>query len=67
MYTKSDNIEIVSGTETNYINNELFISFLIRYHEGLETKMKGSSFIFDDVDLLYYHLHQISLNRGGHT
>ena len=27
--------------------------------------MKGSSFTFKEVDLLYYHLHKISLNRGG--
>ena len=26
--------------------------------------MKGSSYIFDKVDLLEYHLHKISLNRG---
>ena len=38
---------------------------LRRYHEGLETKMKGSEFIFESVDSLYYSLHKISLNRGG--
>ena len=65
MHTKSDNIEIMSGTETNDIINELFKSFLRRYQEGLETKMKGSSFIFERVDLLDYYLHKISLNRGG--
>ena len=27
--------------------------------------MKGREFIFDSVDLLYYKLHKISLNRGG--
>ena len=27
--------------------------------------MKGSSLIFERVDLLYYHLHKINLNRGG--
>ena len=27
--------------------------------------MKGSSFTFDRADLLEYHLHKISLNRGG--
>ena len=59
MHTKSDNIE------TNDIINELFKSFLRRYQEGLETKMKGSEFIFESVDLLYYSLHKISLNRGG--
>ena len=48
-------------TETPDIINELFKSFLRRYQEGLETKMKGSSDIFESVDLLYYHLHKISL------
>ena len=65
MYTKSDNIEIMNGAETSDAINELFKSFLRRYQDGLETKMKGSSFIFEKVDLLYYHLHKISLNRGG--
>ena len=27
--------------------------------------MKGSSFIFECIDLLEYHLHKISLNRGS--
>ena len=35
------------------------------YQEGLEEKMRGSDFVFDSVDLLYYNLHKISLNRGG--
>ena len=38
MHTKSDNIEIMNGIETNDIVNELFKSFLRRYQEGLETK-----------------------------
>ena len=65
MYTKSDNIEIMNGTETSDAINELFRSFLRRYQEGLETKMRGSSFIFERVDFLYYYLHEISLNRAG--
>ena len=65
MYTKSDNIEIMSGTETSDAINKTFKSFLKRYQEGLETKMRGSSFIFERVDSLYYHLHKISLNRGS--
>ena len=55
----------MSGTEISDAINELFKSFLKRYQEGLETKMKGSSFIFERVDLLYYYLHKISLNRVG--
>ena len=65
MHTKSDNIEILMGSETNDVINELFESFLKKYQEGLETKMKGSEFVFESVDLLYYSLHKISLNRGG--
>ena len=65
MHTKSDNVEIMNGIETNDIIKELFKSFFTRYQEGLETKMEGSSFVFDSVDLLYYKPHKISLNRGG--
>ena len=65
MYTKSNNAEIISGIETDDIINELFKSFLKKYQEGLETKMEGSNFIFESVDLLYYSLHKISLNNGG--
>ena len=65
MYTKSDNIVIMSGRDTNDVINELFNSFVKRYQEGLETKMKRSSYTFERVDLLEYHFHKISLNRGS--
>ena len=65
MIRKSDNVEIRSGTETKEAINELFNSFLRRYQEGLETKMKGSGYRFEKVDLLEYHLHKVSLNRGS--
>ena len=65
MRTKSNNIEIIMGNETDEIIKELFESLLQRYQEGLEEKIKGSKFVFDSVDLLHYNLHKISLNRGG--
>ena len=65
MYTKSNNIEIMNGIETNDIINELFESFLKRYQEELEKKKNGSNFVFESVDLIYHKLHKISLNRGG--
>ena len=65
MHTKSDNVEIMTGTDTNEAINELINSFMKRYQEGLETKMKGSSYIFESIDLLEYHLNKISLNRGS--
>ena len=65
MNSKSDNVKIMLGNKTDDIIKELFESFKKRYQEGLETKMKGSPFVFESVNLLYYRLHQISLNRGG--
>ena len=65
MHTKSDNITIMIGIETEDAINELFNTFRKRYQEGLETKMRGSSFTFERIDLLEYHLHKISLNRGS--
>ena len=65
MHTKSDNIEIMIGTDTSNAINELIDSFMKRYQEGLETKMIGSSSIFERIDSLEYHLRKISLNRGS--
>ena len=64
MHQKSDNIEIMMGSETDNIINELIDSFLQIYLEGLEESMRGSEFIFDSVDLLYFHLQKTSLKRG---
>ena len=60
----SDNIEIMMGSEAYDIIDELFECFLQNYPKGLEESMNGSEFIFKSVDLLYYHLHKISLKRG---
>ena len=65
MYSKSDDITIMRCAETEEITNELVNTFRKRYQEGLETKMRGSSFTFERIDLLEYHLHKISLNRGS--
>ena len=62
---KNDNVEIMMGYETDDIIKELFESFKKSDQERLETKMKGSQFVSESVDLLYYSLHKISLNRGG--
>ena len=42
MHTKSDNIEIIIGSETGEIIKELFESLLQRYQEGLEESMRES-------------------------
>ena len=65
MHLKSDNIEIMISYETDEIIKELFKPLFQNCQEGLEERMKGSEFIFDKVDLLYYRCLKISLNRGG--
>ena len=65
MHTKSDNKEIMIGSDTNEVIKELFKSLLQRYQEGLLEKMSGSEFEFDGIHLLYYDFNKISLNRGG--
>ena len=65
MHTKNNNIEIMIGSDTNEVIEELLKSLLQRYQENLEEKMRGSEFVFDGVNMLYYDLNKISLNRGG--
>ena len=65
MNSKSDNIEIIIVSETDEIIEELFKSLLQRYQKDLEESVKGSEFILDGVDLLYYKCYKISLSKGG--
>ena len=65
MHAKSHNVEIVMGNETDEIIEKLFESFLQKYRERLEEKMRKSEFIFESFALLHYNLHKISVNRGG--
>ena len=65
MHTKSDNTEIMTGSDTNEVIEELFKSLLQRYQKGLQEKMRGSEFEFDGVNFLYYDFNKISLNRDG--
>ena len=65
MHTKSDNEEIMVGSDTSDVIKELFKSFLQRYQEGLQEKIKGSDVEFDGVNLLYYDFNKISLNSSG--
>ena len=65
MRTKSDNVAVMMGSETDEVIEELLKSFLQRYQEGLEESTRGSKFIFDCVETLYHDLNKISLSRGG--
>ena len=46
MHTRSDNEEFMNGDDTNEIVKRLFESFLQKYEENLQIKMKGSDILF---------------------
>ena len=64
MHTKSNNVEIMMGSETDEIIKDLFESFLQKYQEVLEESMRESEFAYDSVDALYYNLNKVGLSRG---
>ena len=63
-HAKSVNIEIMIGSKTDEVIEELFESLLKRYQKDVEESMRGSEFVFDGVNALYYDFNKISLSRG---
>ena len=61
MYTRSDNEEFMNGSDTDEVIKLLFESFLQKYEENLQEKMKGSDFEFDGVNFLYYDFNKTSI------
>ena len=65
MYTRSRNIEVMSSKETDEIIKKLFESLLQNYPKTLEKPMRGSEFVRDSIDLLYYRFQKIGFKRDG--
>ena len=63
MHSKSGNIEVMINDEADKVIKELFDSLKNRYQNNLES-MKGSEFVVDHVQVLYYKCHKIDPNRG---
>ena len=63
MYTKSDNVEIMLGDDSDDIIEQLFKSLLQKYEENLQNIMRGSNFEFNSVNFLYYDFNKTSINR----
>ena len=61
MYTRIDNEEFMNGNDTNEIIKLLFESFLQRFEENLQEKMRGSDFEFDCINFFYYHFNKSSI------
>ena len=56
MYTRS---------ETEEITEKLIMSLLQKYQDNLQNKMRGSDFIFNGVNYLFYHFNRITISKGG--
>ena len=54
MHSTSNNIKFTSYDVASEVVDELFKSVRSRYQVNLETSIRGSDFIFDSVQLLYY-------------
>ena len=58
-------MNILHAVDTNGVINELFDTFFERYQKELETKMTGSSYFFEKVEPLQYHLNKVTLKGGS--
>ena len=65
MYTRSDNVEIMFGDDSDDIIEQRFESLLQKHEEKLQNKKRGSEFEFDGVNFSYYDFNKTSINRGG--
>ena len=65
MYTRSFCKEIMSGSETEEIMEKLIMQLLQKYQDNLQNKVKGSDFIFNAVNYLFYDLNRITISKSG--
>ena len=65
MHSSSYNIKFTSYSEVNDVIKKLFKSLRSKHQDGFETSMKGSDFIFDSVQLIYYQkCSKVNFKRG---
>ena len=65
MHSTSDNIKFSPCNDANEVVNEPFESLHSKYPDNLETSMRGSNFIFDSVEHMYYKCHKVNFNHCG--
>ena len=65
MYTRSFCEENMSGSETEEIMEKPIMRLLQKYQDNLQNKMKGSDFVFNGVNYLFYDLNRITISKGG--
>ena len=65
MHLSRDNIKFTSYSKVNDVIEKLFKLLRSKYKDGLETSTKGSDFIFDSVQLVYYMYHKVNFKCAG--
>ena len=65
MFTRSIPEEFMICSETEEVAEKLIMSILEKYQDNLRNKMKGSDFIFNGINYLYYDLNRITISKGG--
>ena len=65
MHSSSDSIKFTVFSGADEVIDELCKLLRSKYQENLETSMKGSDFIFDSVQLMYYKCHRVNFMRSG--
>ena len=64
MHTRSDAAEFMNGSETEKIIESLYRSLLQNYNDNLQEKMKGSDFVFNEINYFYYDFNSVSISKG---
>ena len=65
IYTKSEPVEIFMDSKTKDVIDKFFDTLLQRFQKSQETSNeRGSEFIPDSVELLYYHFQRIDIRRA---
>ena len=65
MHTRSVCEEFMSGSETEEIIEKLCRSLLQVYQDNLNGKMRGSDFIFNGINYLFYDFNRVSISKCG--
>ena len=65
MDSRSNNIKFTSYNDADEVVDELFESLRSGYQRNVETSVKGSDFVFNSVQFMYYKCHEVYFRRSG--
>ena len=60
---ENSHVKVTSYNDANEVIDKHFESLRSRYQGNLKTSMRGSDFIFESVQLMYYKCHKVNFKR----